>query len=319
MAAFKLIALDPGHFHAALVQKQMYPGVSNRVHVYAPLGPDVLAHLARIAGFNSRPVQPTAWDMEVHCSADFLERLSTERPGNVVVLAGRNHVKIDYIRAAIEAGFHVLADKPWIIRAEDLPKMADALDTADRSGLIAFDIMTERYEITSILQKALVNDESVFGSIEQGSASEPAVEMASVHHLMKTVAGVPLLRPAWFFDIDQQGEGLSDVGPHLADMVQWTLFPEQALDYRADIRLIEAARWPTALSVEEFRRVIDVDLVGVFLGCKVVVPHMIANGYGRIVNVASVAGRGSDHVEPLSSEYAVKMSVVPFSIITSGG
>ncbi len=255
MAAFKLIALDPGHFHAALVQKQMYPGVSNRVHVYAPLGPDVLAHLARIAGFNRRPVQPTAWDMEVHCSADFLERLSTERPGNVVVLAGRNHVKIDYIRAAIEAGFHVLADKPWIIRAEDLPKMADALDTADRSGLIAFDIMTERYEITSILQKALVNDESVFGSIEQGSASEPAVEMASVHHLMKTVAGVPLLRPAWFFDIDQQGEGLSDVGPHLADMVQWTLFPEQALDYRADIRLIEAARWPTALSVEEFRRV----------------------------------------------------------------
>src|ERR1700752_1583345 len=38
--------------------------------------------------------------------------------------------------------------------------------------------------------------------------------------------------------------------------------------------------YPTA----EFRRVVEVDLVGVFLGCKVVVPHMIANGYGRIVN-----------------------------------
>ena len=42
---------------------------------------------------------------------------------------------------------------------------------------------------------------------------------------------------------------------------------------------------------EEFRRVVEVDLVGVFLGCKVVVPHLIDNKYGRIVNVASVAGK----------------------------
>ena len=44
-------------------------------------------------------------------------------------------------------------------------------------------------------------------------------------------------------------------------------------------------------SVEDFRKVVDIDLTGVFIGCKVVVPHLIANGYGRIVNVASVAGK----------------------------
>ena len=44
-------------------------------------------------------------------------------------------------------------------------------------------------------------------------------------------------------------------------------------------------------SAEDFRKVVDIDLTGVFIGCKTVVPHLIANGYGRIVNVASVAGK----------------------------
>ena len=51
MTEVQLITLDPGHFHAALVQKEMYPGVAPRVHVYAPLGADLMAHLNRIAGF----------------------------------------------------------------------------------------------------------------------------------------------------------------------------------------------------------------------------------------------------------------------------
>ena len=41
----RLLTVDPGHFHAALVQKIMYPQVSPDVHVYAPEGPDVLQHL----------------------------------------------------------------------------------------------------------------------------------------------------------------------------------------------------------------------------------------------------------------------------------
>ena len=36
----RVMTLDPGHFHAALIQKEMYPGVASRVDVYAPLGWD---------------------------------------------------------------------------------------------------------------------------------------------------------------------------------------------------------------------------------------------------------------------------------------
>ena len=43
--------------------------------------------------------------------------------------------------------------------------------------------------------------------------------------------------------------------------------------------------------VDDWRRVIDLDLNGVFYGCKAVVPTMVAQGYGRIVNVASIAGK----------------------------
>jgi 3-oxoacyl-[acyl-carrier protein] reductase len=45
------------------------------------------------------------------------------------------------------------------------------------------------------------------------------------------------------------------------------------------------------IPAEEWRQVIEVDLTGVFLCCKVVVPHLLAAGYGRIVNIASIAGK----------------------------
>src|SRR5262245_29533837 len=164
MSEVRLITLDPGHFHAALVQKEMYPGVARRAHVYAPLGPDLLAHLTRVAGFNTRKDAPTSWELEAHAGPGFLERALRERPGNAVVLSGRNRDKIGYILASVRAGLNVLADKPWVIRAEDLPLLAEALDTAEARGLVAYDIMTERYEITSLLQRELVNDAATFGT-----------------------------------------------------------------------------------------------------------------------------------------------------------
>jgi predicted dehydrogenase len=115
--------------------------------------------------------------------------------------------------------------------------------------------MTERFEITTILQRELVNDRAVFGDIVRGSASEPAVYMESVHHLMKTVSGAPNIRPPWFFDITEQGEGLNDIGTHLVDLVQWTLFPEQPIDYRTEVRVLFAQRWPTWIPESDFRRV----------------------------------------------------------------
>src|SRR5439155_22658781 len=135
----------------------------------APLVPDLVAHLGRIAGFNTRGTQPTQWQLEVHAGADFLERFAKEKPGNAVVLAGSNAGKIDAILAALDAGMNVLADKPWILVPEDLPKLRLALDLAEASKRTVFDIMTERYEITSILQRAFVQDEPTFGTISAGS------------------------------------------------------------------------------------------------------------------------------------------------------
>ncbi|MCW5980508.1 MAG: hypothetical protein KIT09_20680 [Bryobacteraceae bacterium] len=255
MNEIRLITLDPGHFHAALVQKEMYPRVSRRAAVYGPLGPDLIAHVSRIAQFNLRGDNPTAWEVDIHCGPGFLAEMAANRTGNVVVLAGRNQTKLRYIETAVEAGLNVLADKPWIISSKELDRLANVLESAERKGLVAYDIMTERYEITSILQRELVNDADVFGEAEAGSPEAPAVRMDSVHHIAKLVAGTPLTRPPWFFDIAVQGEGLSDVGTHLVDLVQWTLFPEQAVDYRTEVEIVESKRWPTFVSGEEFRRV----------------------------------------------------------------
>ena len=255
MPDFRLITLDPGHFHAALIQKEMYPGVSKRVAVYAPLGTDLTEHLNRVARFNLRPQNPTGWELDIHTSPDFLARMLAEKPGNIVVLSGRNRGKIGLIRASIDAGLHVLADKPWIIQPADLGALEDALAAAGRQGAIAYDIMTERYEITSMLQRELVNDAAVFGQIVSGTEQEPAVYMESVHHILKLVAGVPNQRPVWFFDVEQQGEALADVGTHLVDLAQWILFPDQAIDYRHDIRMLSASRWPTKMDAAQFRQV----------------------------------------------------------------
>jgi predicted dehydrogenase len=259
MTEVRFMTLDPGHFHAALVLKEMYPGVAPRVDVFAPLGPDVVDHLARVSRFNLRRDKPTAWQMEAHTGPDFLARMVAEKPGNVVVLSGRNRGKIGRVQASLDAGLHVLVDKPWILEATDFPALEKALATADQKGLVAFDIMTERFEVTNQLQRELVGDPAVFGKIVPGTPQEPGVYMESVHNLMKVVAGAPNIRPTWFFDSDEQGEGLNDIGTHLVDLVQWSLFPDQALDYKKDAKVLAAQRWPTNIPRADFKRVTNAD------------------------------------------------------------
>ena len=70
----------------------------------------------------------------MHTGRDFLDRMIAERPGNVVVLSGRNRRKIDLIQASVNAGLNVLADKPWIIRAADLPKLEATLAEPRAAG-----------------------------------------------------------------------------------------------------------------------------------------------------------------------------------------
>jgi len=88
---------------------------------------------------------------------------------------------------------------------------------------------------------------------------------------------------------------------------------ERRLDGGIDILVnnagIAGANAPTwDYDVAEFRRVIEIDLVGVFLCCRAVVPGMRRRDYGRIVNIASVAGKEGN---PNASAYsAAKAGVI---------
>ena len=53
--------------------------------------------------------------------------------------------------------------------------------------------------------------------------------------------------------------------------------------------------------VDQWKRVIDIDLNGPFLCCRAVVPHMVKAKYGRIVNIASIAGKEGN---PNAAAYA---------------
>jgi predicted dehydrogenase len=263
----RLITLDPGHFHSALVQKFMYPQVNPVVHVYAPecAGEDLRAHLQRIEDFNKRPDNPTHWEEKSYCGDDFLNRLVKERAGNVVVISGKNTRKTEYIKQCVDAGFHVLADKPMAITPEGFKLLQAAFKQPHQKDVLLYDIMTERYEIATIIQRELASMPEVFGELTKGSATEPAVEMESVHYFFKEVAGKPLIRPAWFFDVRQEGEAIQDVGTHLIDLVQWECFPEQSLEWRKDIKVTAARRWPTRLTLEQFKRATGLDAFPDFL------------------------------------------------------
>ena len=61
------------------------------------------------------------------------------------------------------------------------------------------------------------------------------------------------------------------------------------------------------LGPEIWRRVIEVNLIAPYLTCRAVVPHMIEKGYGRIVNIASVAGKEGN---PNASHYSASKAGV---------
>jgi NAD(P)-dependent dehydrogenase (short-subunit alcohol dehydrogenase family) len=85
---------------------------------------------------------------------------------------------------------------------------------------------------------------------------------------------------------------------------------------RIDILIASAGITGATVPVQEFpidswKRVVDINLNGVFYCARAVVPFMLANGYGRIVNVASVAGKEGN---PNASAYsASKAGVIGFT------
>ena len=261
----KLVVLDPGHFHAALLQKTMYADIDPTVHVYAEDGPDLADYLKKIETYNARGENPTAWRSVVHAGPDFLERFAADKAGDLVVIAGNNGRKAEYIARAVAAGMHVLADKPMAIDASGFDAIVRAFADARDRGVLLYDIMTERFEITTMLQKAFSRIPEVFGELLQGSLAEPAVVKESVHYFYKLVSGAPVKRPPWFFDVEQQGEGLVDITTHLVDLVQWECFPGERLDFSRDIAVLAAKRWPTGITPAQFERLTQVERYPDFL------------------------------------------------------
>jgi len=248
------ITIDPGHFHAALVQKTMYPEIDPKVPIYAPKSSDLDLHLKRIEAYNLREINPTSWELKTYAGSDFFETFLKNEKEGVVMLSGNNQKKTDYILNAVKNGFHVYADKPMVIIPEAFKKLEAAFEIAKENQLLIYDIMTERSEITTVLQKELSKMERVFGSLIKGTKDTPAILKSSTHHFSKQVSGQPLIRPAWFFDSQQQGEGLVDVSSHLVDLVFWESFPEQAIE-KEELKLIHAERWATPLSKVDFEKV----------------------------------------------------------------
>jgi predicted dehydrogenase len=267
-----LLFLDPGHFHAALALRAANPRVADEIVVYAPDGPDLRDFLALVERFNRRPEAPTRWRPTVVSDGDPLARLIGERRGDVVVLAGRNGGKARTIRRLHEAGFHVLADKPWLVEPNDLEDLRRSLDARP----LVVEMMTGRHDVTARLMKRVVDTPGVFGSFFTGG---PAIELESVHHLEKLVDGTPLRRPWWFFDVRVQGSGAVDIPTHLVDQTQWLV--DGAGDAAGEApRLLSARGWYTRVPSGAFRRI-----TGEATFPAALAPFMDGDALGYLCNV----------------------------------
>jgi hypothetical protein len=89
------------------------------------------------------------------------------------------------------------------------------------------------------------------------------------------------------------------VGTHLVDLAQWTLFPGRAIDYRADIQILAASRWPTRVSAEQFRQATGVPGEGLDYYCNTRVAYALRGIHVRLDVLwrwEAPAGSGDTHL-----------------------
>ena len=276
----KLIVLDPGHFHASLLQKDTLTDVNDTIHVYAPEGTGFNQYMESINSYNQRTEAPTSWVSQVYTGDDYLSQMLAGQKGDVVVLAGNNQKKAQYIIQSIKAGYNVLSDKPLAINQKDFNLLVEAYRLAKEKKLLLYDLMTERYDILNIIEKELLQKKELFGELQQGSPESPSITMESVHHFFKNVSGKPLIRPVWYYDTEQQGEGIADVTTHLIDLVNWQCFPNETIRYQSDVEVLKARHWPTRITLPEFSQSTQADTFPAFLNKYINnnVLEVLANG-----------------------------------------
>lgn len=255
--AVKLIILDPGHGHATFMQGSINPAIDSIVHVYAPAGPDLQQYINAIERANNRKNNPTNWKLELYTGPDYFKKMLVEQKGNAVLISGNNSRKSEYIKRSLESGFNVIADKPMAIT--DFKTLKKAFEIAERKKLVLFDPMDLRYEISNILQKEISQIPELFGVLQKGTLENPSLVQANLHHYLKGPAGQTGVRPAWFFDVDQQGHGIVDVSTHLVDLNQWLAFPDKPLNYKTDVKVISSREWTSKLSPSDFKLVTTLD------------------------------------------------------------
>lgn len=239
--------VDPGHFHASLVLREPLEGVSGNVKVYAPEGPELESFLEAVGRYNDRKPNPTDWKPDIHIDENLPK--CPRRGKGTVVLAGKNSRKTERILDAITKGYNVLSDKPLAINSDDFPLLEKAYCLARKKGLVILELMTERKDELNIRTREVFRDRTLTG----GSPDSPCIEMESVHHFYKEVDGVPLRRPAWYYDVKEQGEGIADVTTHLVDLILWQCFPDEAISPE-DVELVSASHYPTTITPGQFFR-----------------------------------------------------------------
>jgi len=99
--------------------------------------------------------------------------------------------------------------------------------------------------------------------------------------------------------------------PEVSRLTQEVLASFSRLDILVNNAGIGSLSTTADIAIEEWRRVIDVDLNGVFYGCRAALPIMRAQGVGTIVNTASASGLAADY--GFAAYNAAKGAVVNFT------
>jgi 2-dehydro-3-deoxy-L-rhamnonate dehydrogenase (NAD+) len=164
-----------------------------------------------------------------------------------------------------------------------------------------------------------MNQIDLSGRIAVITGGAQGIGYACAERMLRSGASVVL----WDIDavkLPEAHEKLLSIGPTYTAVVELT--DEKAVNEatarvvaehrRVDILLNNAGitggngtTWELDPAV--WRRVIEVNLIGPYLTCRAVVPHMVAKGYGRIVNIASVAGKEGN---PNASHYSASKAGV---------